>query len=289
MTEAWIIDACRTPRGIGKVGKGALAEIHPQQVGVDRAQGAGRAQRASTRPMSTTSSGARSSQVGTQGGDLGRMSALDAGYDIRSSGVTLDRFCGSGITAVNFAAATIMCGMEDLVVAGGTEMMSMPNRAAATSRRSSIAAICTCARSIRRPTRASAPTPSPPWKASTARTLDELALTASSAPPIAIAKGHFDKSLVPVYHDDGTLALDREEFPRPQTTLEGLAALKPSFEALADIAVDDRGHDLPQSDPAEVSRTSTSSSSTTPAIPRAWSTARRRCCWPRPTTPRRTG
>ena len=58
------------------------------------------------------------------------MSALDAGYDIRASGVTLDRFCGSGITAVNFAAATIMSGMEDLVIAGGTEMMSMPNAAA---------------------------------------------------------------------------------------------------------------------------------------------------------------
>src|SRR5213079_2840328 len=69
-----------------------------------------------------------SSQRGPQGGDLGRMSALDAGYDIRSSGVTLDRFCGSGITTVNMAAASIMAGMEDLIVAGGTEMMSMAGR-----------------------------------------------------------------------------------------------------------------------------------------------------------------
>ena len=66
-----------------------------------------------------------STQRGTQAGDLGRMSALDAGYDVRSSGMTLDRFCGSGITTVNLAAASIMSGMEDLMVAGGCEMMSM--------------------------------------------------------------------------------------------------------------------------------------------------------------------
>ena len=66
-----------------------------------------------------------SAQVGPQGGDLGRMSALDAGYDVRSSGVTIDRFCGSGISAVNLAAACIIAGAEDLVVAGGAEMMSM--------------------------------------------------------------------------------------------------------------------------------------------------------------------
>src|SRR5690554_5218750 len=55
---------------------------------------------------------------------MGRMAALDAGFDVRASGVTLDRFCGSGITTVNLAAAQIMSGMEDLVIAGGTEMMS---------------------------------------------------------------------------------------------------------------------------------------------------------------------
>ena len=70
--------------------------------------------------------------------------------------------------------------------------------------------------------------------------------TASSAPTHAIKDGHFDKSLVPVYREDGTLALDHEEFPRPQTTLEGLAALKPSFAAMADCAARRQGHDLSQ-------------------------------------------
>src|SRR6202007_465536 len=65
-----------------------------------------------------------SSQRGKQGGDMGRMAALDAGYDTKASCSALDRFCGSGITTVNLAAASIMSGMEDLVIAGGTEMMS---------------------------------------------------------------------------------------------------------------------------------------------------------------------
>ncbi len=66
-----------------------------------------------------------SAQKGKQGGDMGRMAALDAGYDVRASGVTLDRFCGSGLTAASLAAAQIKSGMEDLIVAGGTEMMSL--------------------------------------------------------------------------------------------------------------------------------------------------------------------
>src|SRR5690606_16008394 len=76
-----------------------------------------------------------SMQMGTQAGDLGRMAALDAGYETTASGVTLDRFCGAGITAVNFGAASILAGFEDVIVSGGTEMMSSykansgPNRA----------------------------------------------------------------------------------------------------------------------------------------------------------------
>ena len=69
-----------------------------------------------------------SSQRGRQSGDLARMAALEAGYDIRSSGMTLDRFCGSGITSVNLAAMNIMSGTEDLVIGGGAEMMSIYRR-----------------------------------------------------------------------------------------------------------------------------------------------------------------
>src|SRR5262244_88772 len=110
MSEAYIIDAVRTPRGIGKPGKGALSHLHPQNL---------------------AATVLKALQEGKQGGDLGRMSALAAGYDINASGTTLDRFCGGGITSVNLAAASVMSGMEDCVIAGGTEMMSYQQALAA--------------------------------------------------------------------------------------------------------------------------------------------------------------
>src|SRR6266700_4442634 len=127
MVEALIIDACRTPRGIGKAGNGALSGIHPQQLGATVLRALADRTGINTADVDDIVWGC-SAQVATQGGDLGRMSALDAGYDVRASAVTLDRFCGSGITSVNMAAASIMAGSEDLVIAGGTEMMSMEGR-----------------------------------------------------------------------------------------------------------------------------------------------------------------
>ena len=126
MAEAYIIDAVRTPRGTGKVGRGALAHLHPQHLAATVLKAIAERNRLDTADVDDVI-WSTSTQRGTQGGDLGRMAALDAGYDITASGVTLDRFCGGGITAVNFAAAQIMSGMEDLVVAGGTEMMSLTN------------------------------------------------------------------------------------------------------------------------------------------------------------------
>lgn len=241
MTEAWIIDAVRTPRGIGKIGKGALAEIHPQQLGAAVLKALAERNGINTAEVDDVIWGT-SSQRGAQGGDLGRMSALDAGYDVRSSGVTLDRFCGSGITTVNMATASIMSGMEDLVVAGGTEMMSMSGRRSAedgppmmdsgnlrlrASHPQSNQGVCADAIAT--------------LEGITREDVDNLAYVSQQRAAHAIANGHFNKSLVPVYHADGTLALDHEEFPRPQTTLEGLASLKPSFQALADIPLDDKG------------------------------------------------
>ena len=105
MAEAWIIDACRTPRGIGKKGKGALADQHPQHLGATVLAAIAERNQLNTAEVDDIIFGT-SSQRGQQGGDLARMAALDAGYDTRASGVTLDRFCGSGITSVNMAAAS---------------------------------------------------------------------------------------------------------------------------------------------------------------------------------------
>ena len=239
MAEAYIIDACRTPRGIGRQGKGALADMHPQQVGSAVLKAIAARNNINTAEVDDIIWGC-SSQRGPASGDLGRMSALDAGYDIKASGVTLDRFCGSGITSVNLAAASIMSGMEDVVIAGGTEMMSMDR-----SRGSGPPVMDNgnlrlrlhhpqthqgiCADAI-------ATLEGIPREA-----LDDLALVSQQRAAAAIAGGHFKKSVVPVYKADGSLALDHEEFPRPQTTAEGLASLKPAFPAMADFPLDDKG------------------------------------------------
>jgi acetyl-CoA C-acetyltransferase len=239
--EALIIDACRTPRGIGKVGKGALADFHPQHLAAAVLKGLADRNDLKTAEVDDVIWGT-SSQRGKQGADLARMALLDAGFDTRASGVTLDRFCGSGITSVNMAAAQIMSGMEDLVIAGGTEMMSYT---ASTADPKSPPFMD--AGNLR--LRARHPQSHQGVCADAIATLegisrqaaDELAVVSQQRADAAIKGGHFNKSLVPVYREDGTLALDKEEFPRPQTTYEGLAALKPSFAALAEIPLDEKG------------------------------------------------
>jgi len=103
MGDAFIIDAVRTPRGIGKVGKGALAEIHPQQLAATVLKAIAKRNDLNTAEVDDIIWGT-STQRGKQAMDMGRMAALDAGYSVKASGMTLDRFCGSGITSVNIAA-----------------------------------------------------------------------------------------------------------------------------------------------------------------------------------------
>lgn len=240
MPEALIIDACRTPRGIGKYGKGALSDMHPQHLAAAVLKALAERTGINTAEVDDILWGT-SSQRGAQSGDLGRMAALDAGYDIRASGVTLDRFCGSGITSVNLAAASVMSGMEDLVIAGGTEMMSMPGR------RADEGPMMMDSGNLR--LRARHPQSHQGVCADAVATLegitradvDALALESQQRAAKAIAGGHFSRSVIPVRKADGTLALDHEEYPRPNTTMEALAGLKPAFTAMADYPLDDQG------------------------------------------------
>jgi acetyl-CoA C-acetyltransferase len=242
MTEAYIIDTCRTPRGIGKVGKGALADFHPQHLAATVLKALAERNQLNTADVDDVIWGT-STQRGKQGNDMARMALLDAGYDQRASGVTLDRFCGSGITSVNLAAASIMSGMEDLVIAGGCEMMSYTATLADPK-----SPPVMDAGNLR--LRAKVPQSHQGVCADAIATLegiprealDDLALVSQQRAAVAIEEGRFKRSLVPVLRDDGTVALDREEFPRPQTTREGLAALKPSFEMLANVVIDEAGN-----------------------------------------------
>ena len=238
MAEAWIIDSCRTPRGIGKPGKGALAEIHPQRLGSTVLRALAERNAIDTGEIDDIVWGT-SSQMGSQSGDLGRMCALDAGYDIKASAVTLDRFCGSGITSVNIAAASILSGMEQMTIGGGTEMMSLNGQ---FERFPVMDQNNLHLRELHPQTHQGLCADAIATLEDISRTaVDELALVSQQRANQAISNGHFSKSLIPVYKDDCSVALDREEFPRPQTTLQGLAELKPSFAALADYPLDDNG------------------------------------------------
>ncbi|MFL0418177.1 acetyl-CoA C-acetyltransferase [Sphingomonas sp. 179-I 2A4 NHS] len=246
MADAYIIDAVRTPRGIGKQGKGALAHMHPQHLAATVLKALKERNNLNTAEVDDII-WSTSSQRGKQGGDMGRMAALDAGYDVKASGTTLDRFCGGGITAVNFAAAQIMSGMEDCVIAGGTEMMSLTaamsqedmesgkpplgmgsgNERLNLSHPQSHQGICGDAIAS--------------MEGFTREQLDNAGLESQQKAAKAIAEGRFNKSIVPVVDDDGNVVLDHDEFPRPQTTAEGLASLKPSFAALADMPYNKAG------------------------------------------------
>jgi len=239
MADALIIDACRTPRGVGKAGKGALSGIHPQQLGATVLRSLAERTGIDTSDVDDIIWGT-SAQVAQQSGDLGRMSALDAGYDVRASGVTLDRFCGSGITSVNMAAASIMAGLEDLVIAGGTEMMSMEGRRGGGPMMMDSGNLRLRARHPQSHQGVCADAIAT-MEGITRGDVDALGLESQKRAAKAIAGGHFDKSLVAVHREDGTLALDKEEYPRPRTTMEGLAGLKPAFPAVADYPLDDKG------------------------------------------------
>jgi acetyl-CoA C-acetyltransferase len=238
MQEVWIIDACRTPRGIGKAGKGALADIHPHTLGSTVLRAIAQRNGINTADVDDVIWGT-SSQGGTQAGDIGRMSALDAGFDIRASGVTLDRFCGSGITAVNLAAHSIMAGMEDLVIAGGTEKMSEAGRM--KGRLPTMDQGNLHLRDLHPQTHQGLCADTiATLEGIDRQTLDQLAALSQARAATAIEENRFERSLVAVHHSDGRLALDRDEYPRPGTTLEGLSQLPPSFAGL-DHALDDTG------------------------------------------------
>ena len=240
MAEAYIIDAVRTPRGIGKPGKGALSHLHPQHLAATVLAAIRDRNGLDTATVDDVI-WSTSSQVGKQGGDLGRMAALDAGYAITASGTTLDRFCGGGITSVNLATASVMSGMEDCVIAGGTEMMSFTQVHGAEQANAGIRPLGmgsgnphldavhpqshqgVCGDAIAA------------MEGISREALDALALVSQQRAAVAIAEGRFAKSVVPVLNLDGSVALDHEEFPRPETTAEGLASLKASFDAIADF------------------------------------------------------
>ena len=241
MSEALIIDACRTPRGIGKPGKGSLAHLHPQRLAASVLAAIAERNDLDTSKVDDIIWGT-SNQSGTQAGDLGRMGALDAGYDVKASGVTLDRFCGSGITTSNFAAGMVASGLEDIVIAGGTDMMSTYASNRVPGLPPFMDAGNTHLRSIHpQPHQGICGDAIATLEGIPREALDDLAFESQQRAAKAIAEGRFERSIITVHNDDGSVALDHDEYPRPQTTREGLSGLAPAFAGLYDVPLDEAG------------------------------------------------
>lgn len=246
MPSAYIIDAVRTPRGIGKVEKGSLAALHPQQLAASVLKALIERNKLPSDKVDDVI-WSTSAQRGRQSGDLGRMAALDAGFDIRVSGVTLDRYCGGGISSIALAAGQVMSGLEDCIVAGGVEMMSYTIEREREEVAAGLAATLVgsynpslderhpqshqgvCADAIATMENISR------------ESLDAFAAESQRRAAVAIAEDRFAKSLIPVEDGDGNLLLCKDEFPRPSTTAESLAKLKPAFEGLIDYPFNERG------------------------------------------------
>ncbi|GAB3378292.1 acetyl-CoA C-acetyltransferase [Lysobacter fragariae] len=233
MTEAYIYDAVRTPRGKGKK-DGALHSVKPITLMADTLRGLQARNGFDTREVDDIVLGVVS-PIGDQGGDIAKIAALAADWDVQVAGVQLNRFCASGLEAVNLCAAKIRGGMEDLVVAGGVESMSrvpMGSDGAAwaldpqTNLHTNFVPQGVGADLIAT------------LEGFSRDDVDAFALDSQKKAAAASAAGKFRKSLLPVLDSNGVTLLDHDEFIRADASKEGLGALKPSFQQMGDYGFD---------------------------------------------------
>ena len=240
MAEAYIIDTVRTPRSIGKMGKGALSTMHPEHLSASVLAAIAERNNLNTADVDDVIWGV-SAGMGLQAGDIGRNAALDAGYDPKAGGVTLNRFCGSSITSTNFGAGMIMAGMHDLVITGGMEMMSYVSMYGAKMREAGLGGGGLGSGNPRLQARHPQSNQGVCADAIAAmegisrEALEALGVESQRRAGVALAEGRFARSTITVKDDDGNVILDHEEYPRPDTTAEGLAQLKPAFAMFLDM------------------------------------------------------
>lgn len=224
MAEAYIYDAVRTPRGKGKK-DGSLHQITPIQLVVGLLDAMRERNRLDTALVDDVVLGCVT-PVGEQGADIARIAVLAAGWDESVAGVTQSRFCASGLESVNLAAAKVMSGQEDLVVAGGVESMSrwpMGSDGGAMVMDPRVnQGLDFVPQGIGADLIAT-------LEGFSRADVDAFAVRSQQLAARAQAEGRFDRTRVPVRDLNGLLVLDHDELIRGDTTTETLAGLKPSF------------------------------------------------------------
>ena len=225
MTQtAYIYDAIRTPRGKGKK-DGALHQASPIWLTRTLLKEMQQRHHLDTNLVDDIVLGCVT-PVGEQGSDIARIAALDAGWDQRVAGVTLSRYCASGLESINLAAAKVMSGMEDMVVAGGVESMSRVPMGADGGAWYMDPRVNDATGFV--PQGVGADTIAT-LKGFSRKDVDEFATESHRRAATAWEKGYFIKSVVPVKDINGLLLLDKDETIRPNTDVATLAKLNPSF------------------------------------------------------------
>ena len=238
----YIVDAVRTPRGRGKRNKGALAGVHPQELLAQVLVGLAARTSLDPRHVDDVVAGAVS-QVGEQGANVARNAVLAAGWPSSVSAVSLNRFCGSGLQAIVFGAMGVASGAQELVVAGGVESMSRVPMGSDVAGQDG-GNLVLRERIFQVPQGISADLIAT-REGFSREELDRYALGSQRRAAAAQRNGAFARSLVPVCDPRSReLLLEADEHVRPDTTLEGLAALPPSFAEPGRTPVGLRGETL---------------------------------------------
>ncbi|MGE0095445.1 MAG: acetyl-CoA C-acetyltransferase [Alphaproteobacteria bacterium] len=224
MTDAYIYDTVRTPRGKGKA-DGALHEVPPIRLAAHVLQAMRDRNNLPTDQVDDVVMGVVE-PIGEQGAVLPRVAALYAGYDLKAAGVQVNRFCASGLEAVNQAAAQVMSGMADLTIGGGVESMSRVK-------------IMSAGGAWYQDPETAFPTYFIPQGISadliatkyghSRDDVDAFAVESQRRAAAAWKDNRFARSIAPVKDQNGLTLLERDEHMRPETTMQSLAALEPSF------------------------------------------------------------
>ncbi|MDI1329165.1 MULTISPECIES: acetyl-CoA C-acetyltransferase [Pseudomonas] len=233
MTQALIFDALRTPRGKGKA-DGALHSVKPVNLVAGLLTALQQRTSLDTSQVDDVVLGCVT-PIGDQGSDIAKTAAQVADWDVSVSGVQINRFCASGLEAVNLGAMKVRSGFEDLVVVGGVESMSRvpmgsDGGAWALDPETNLHSHFT-------PQGVGADLIAT-IEGFSRQDVDAYALYSQQKAARARANGSFNKSLVPVQDQNGIILLDHDEFIRAESTLEGLGKLKPSFEMMGLMGFD---------------------------------------------------
>jgi acetyl-CoA C-acetyltransferase len=232
-TEAYVFDAIRTPRGKGKK-SGSLYEVTPIELVASLLIELQARCDLDTSQVDDIALGCVV-PIGEQGADIARTAALYAGWHVDTPGMQINRFCASGLETVNLAASKVRSGWDDLIVAGGVEHMSRVPMGSDGGAWVLDPRVNTKTHFVPQGISADLLATIEGYKR---QDVDAFALRSQQRAAHASENGYFERSIIPVKDKSGLPILEKDEHIRPETTMEGLAALNPAFEMMGEMAFD---------------------------------------------------